>query len=88
MVASNDPDEMEKAIKYNNLIGNCIVLQNIIDYTHVIYQLKKEGISFTREDLSRISPYMTGHIRRFGDIIIDLDQRLENVDMIKNIRLF
>jgi TnpA family transposase len=81
MVASNDPDEMEKAIKYNNLIGNCVVLQNIIDYTHVIYQLKKEA-------LSRISPYMTAHIRRFGDIIIDLDQRLENIDMIKNIQLF
>ena len=40
IVASNDPDEMEKAIKYNALIANGVVLQNIIDYsTSSIYQL-------------------------------------------------
>lgn len=64
------------------------LFSDIIDYTYVIYQLQKEGITFTREDLSRISPYMTGHIRRFGDIIIDLEQRLENIDIIRNIQLF
>ncbi len=88
IVASNDPDEMEKAIKYNALIANCIVLQNIIDYTYVIHQLQQEGYEITKEDAARISPYMTEHLKRFGDFIIDLEKLPENTEMIKNARLF
>ena len=33
LVASNDPDEMEKAVKHTDLIANCIMLQNVIDIT-------------------------------------------------------
>jgi TnpA family transposase len=88
IVASNDPDEMEKAIKYNALIANCIVLQNIIDYSYVIYQLQQEAHEITKEDASRISPYMTEHLKRFGDFIIDLEKLPENTEMIKNARLF
>ena len=40
IVASNDPDEMEKAIKYNLLTCNCIILQNIIDLTETIVSLQ------------------------------------------------
>lgn len=88
IVASNDPDEMEKAIKYNALIANGIVLQNIIDYSASIYQLQQEGYEITKEDASRISPYMTEHIKRFGEYIIDLEKQPENIEMIKNARLF
>jgi len=33
IVASNDPDEMEKAIKYNLLVSNCLIMQNMVDLT-------------------------------------------------------
>lgn len=88
IVASNDPEEMEKAIKYNALIANCIVLQNIIDYSYAIYQLQQEGYEITKEDAARISPYLTEHIKRFGDYIIDLAKLPENTEMIRNARLF
>lgn len=86
--ASNDPDEMEKAIKYNALLANCLVLHNIIDYSAGIYQLKQEDREITKEDASRISPYMTEHLKRFGDFIIDLEKLPENTEIIRNARLF
>lgn len=88
IVASNNPDEMEKAIKYNALIANCVVLQNVIDYSYVIHQLQQEEYAITKEDAARISPYITEHLKRFGDYIIDLDRLPENIELIKNARLF
>lgn len=79
---------MEKAVKYNSLLPNCLILQNIIDYSSVIYQLKQEGHEVMKEDFSRISPYMTEHLKRFGDFIIDLEKLPENIDMIREAHLF
>lgn len=79
---------MEKAIKYNALIANCIVLQNTIDYSYAIYQLQQEGHKITKEDAARISPYMTEHLKRFGDFVIDLENLPENTEMIRNACLF
>jgi TnpA family transposase len=88
IVASNDPDEMEKAVKYNALIANCIVLHNIIDYSYSIHQLQQEGYDIVKEDVARISPYLTDHLKRFGDYVLDMKTLPENIDMIKNARLF
>jgi TnpA family transposase len=88
IVASNDPDQMEKAIKYNALIANCIVLQNTVDYSYVIHQLQQEEDEITKEDAARLSPYMTEHLKRFGDYFIDMKTLQENIEMIKNARLF
>lgn len=88
IVASNDPDEMEKAVKYNALIANCIVLHNIIDYSYSIHQLQQEGYDIVKEDVARISPYLTEHLKRFGDYVLDMNTLPENIDMIKNARLF
>lgn len=88
IVASNDPDEMEKAIKYNAFIANCAVLQTTIDYTYGIHQLQQEGYEITKEDAARLSPYMTEHMKRFGDFVIDLERLPENIELIRNARLF
>ena len=37
IVASNDPDEMEKAIKYNTIVTDSIILQNLADISQIIY---------------------------------------------------
>ncbi|PWN13310.1 hypothetical protein CU072_22970 [Bacillus thuringiensis] len=39
-----------------------------------VWQLKKEGYSFSRQDLERLSPYVTRHIKHFGDYVIDLQK--------------
>jgi TnpA family transposase len=88
LVASNDPDEMEKAIKYNDLIANCIMLQNVIDITNICHELEKEGYKFTAEDLSYLSPYMTEHIKRFGEYILDLIKKPENLRQIMDRAVF
>ena len=74
LVASNDPNEMEKAIKYNDIVTNSIILQNVIDMSEIIYQLRSEGIDTSKEDVSFLSPYITAHIKRFGDFQVDLQK--------------
>ena len=88
LVASNDPDEMEKAVKHNDLIANCIMLQNVIDITDVCHALIEEGYTITEEDLSHMSPYMTEQIKRFGEYILDLARRPANLSAIRDKFLF
>ena len=79
ITATNNPDEMEKAIKYNSLIANAIILQNVIDITNICNELKKEGWIITKEDISYISPYLTGGIKRFGEYILELNVTLPSL---------
>lgn len=72
LVASNDEDEMEKAVKYNDIITNSVILQNIIDMSDSIYQLTQAGAEIREEDIASLSPYITEHIKRFGDYTIDM----------------
>ena len=88
LVASNDPDEMEKAVKHNDLIANCIMLQNVIDITDVCYALIQEGYEITEEDLSHMSPYITEHLKRFGEYVLDLDRPPANLNMTRDKPLF
>jgi TnpA family transposase len=88
IVASNDPDEMEKAIKYNLLINNCVILQNIVDLTETIHKLQSSGVNITKEDIARLSPYITSHIKRFGDYFLDLGVKPIDVERVKNLCLF
>jgi TnpA family transposase len=75
LVASNDEDEMEKAVKYNDIITNSIILQNIIDMSNVIHQLTQEGAEIREDDIASVSPYITEHIKRFGDYTIDVHRQ-------------
>lgn len=81
LVASNDEKEMEKAIKYNDIITNSIILQNIIDITDIILQLTAEGHSIRKVDVAFLSPYITKHIKRYGNYIVDLLQIPKDVQL-------
>ncbi len=88
LVASNDPDEMEKAVKHNDLIANCIMLQNVIDISDVCHALIQEGYTITAEDLSHMSPYITEQIKRFGEYVLDLARRPANMYLTRDRTLF
>ncbi|HHT9935122.1 TPA: Tn3 family transposase [Legionella pneumophila] len=88
LVASNDPDEMEKAVKHTDLIANCIMLQNVIDITDIYHALIQEGYTITEEDLSHMSPYITEQIKRFGEYVLDLTRRPANLQATRNKFLF
>ena len=72
LVASNDEDEMEKAVKYNDIITNSVILQNTIDMSEIVHQLTQEGAEIREDDIACLSPYLTEHIKRFGDYLIDM----------------
>lgn len=73
VIGENDPLEQEKAIKYNDLVANAVVFSNAVEQTRIIKKLMREGWKITREDVAVLSPYVTTHIKRFGDYIIDVD---------------
>ena len=88
IVASNDTNEMEKAIKYNTLLTNMVILQNVIDISRIIQQLRVEGWSITAADLAKLSPYITEHLKRFGDYILNMEQNEGGVEEIRGRTLF
>ena len=47
-------------------MANAVMLHNVVDLTATLSQLAEEGYPVTRELVSRLSPYQTEHIRRFG----------------------
>ncbi len=69
---------MEKAIKYNALVTNSLILQTMIDVSSIVQELRCEKWSVTSADLAFLSPYLTEHIKRFGDYTINLDQKYKN----------
>ncbi len=69
---TGDPIEMEKRIKYADLIANIVMLHNVIDLTDVLNDMNAEGEPVTKELVERLSPYITQHIRRFGRYHLDM----------------
>ncbi|HRH45667.1 MAG TPA: Tn3 family transposase [Pyrinomonadaceae bacterium] len=74
ILQENDPEEQEKLIKYNTLVANALIFQNVIDQTRIIQNLKLEEFEVKAEDLKILSPYLTAHIKRFGDYVVDLTE--------------
>ncbi|MEG0672316.1 Tn3 family transposase [Clostridium sp.] len=81
IISENDPDEQEKRIKYNDLVSNAVILQNVVDMTHILKQLATNGVEFSKSDVASLSPYLTRHIKRFGDYVIDLKNIPNAIDM-------
>ncbi len=73
VLSENDPEEQEKRMKFNELLANSLILQNAADITEALKALAKEGHEIRREDVAQLSPYLTGHVKRFGDYVIDLE---------------
>ena len=48
------------------------MLHNVVDMTNVLRELQQEGICVTPEVVARLSPYLTEHIKRFGQYFLDM----------------
>ena len=77
VVAENDPDEQQKFIRYNDLLASAVILQNVIDMSRIVQDLRTEGWTITEEDLTFLSPYLTPGVKRFGEYGVDFDRDLE-----------
>ena len=72
VLRSGDPVEQEKRIKYRDLVANAVMLHNVVDMTTVLRELQQEGICVTPEIVKHLSPYLTEHIKRFGQYFLDM----------------
>ena len=64
--------EQEKRIKYRDLVANTVMLHNVVDMTNALYDLQQDGVRITPELVARLSPYLTEHIKRFGQYLVDM----------------
>ncbi|MEM7757726.1 MAG: Tn3 family transposase [Cyanobacteria bacterium P01_A01_bin.40] len=72
-ITDNDPLEQEKRLKYLDLVANSIILQNAFDISSIIRSLSVEGYVIKPRTLATLSPYLTGHLKRYDDYIVDFD---------------
>ncbi|MCP3672542.1 MAG: transposase [Gammaproteobacteria bacterium] len=87
LVASNDDKEMEKAIKYNGILTNAVILQNTVDMSNAINELSAEGMTVRKSDLAYLSPYPVRHLKRFGDFVVDLQNAPGPIDRSQRLNL-
>jgi hypothetical protein len=74
IITTNNREEMEKRIKYNDLVANAVIFHNVVDLTNIFQQLKREGYLLDKDDVAALSPYLTSHIKRFGDYLVDFSE--------------
>lgn len=77
-IPTNDPDEQQKRLRYNDLLAMAIILHNVVDMTRILEQLKEEGYPVNERDEDFLSPYTSAHIKRFGDYHIDVSRQMED----------
>lgn len=79
VLRSGDPVEQEKRIKYRDLVANAVMLHNVVDMTKVLATLQQEGVEVTPEIAKCFSPYLTEHLKRFGQYLLDITVQPEPV---------
>ena len=74
VITENSRDEQRKVIKYNHLVANCLIFHNVYSLTRVIGQLQDEREDVPKAALACVSPYLTEHINRFGDYVLNMNR--------------
>lgn len=72
LMAENDPEEMQKRVRYTDIIANALMVQNVADLTKALEILEQRGYPIKSEDVEHLSAYMTEHLQRFGDYTLKM----------------
>jgi hypothetical protein len=72
VITENDPIEQEKRLKYLDLVASAVILQNTVDMSLAIQKLMSQGEVIHKRHLAALSPYLTRHIKRYGDYVVNL----------------
>jgi TnpA family transposase len=80
LLAENDRDEQRKLIKYNHLVANCLIFYNVCAMTKALHKMRSEGMRLDADTLARLSPYLTGHVNRFGEYRLNLNRQPGPID--------
>lgn len=71
-ITENDPIEQEKRLKYLDLVASAVILHNTVDMSLAIQTLMSQGEVIPMRHLVALSPYITRHIKRYGDYVVNL----------------
>lgn len=74
VITKNDLVEQEKRLKYLDLVASAVILQNTFDMSLAIQALSAEGYPISYKALANLSPYITRHLKRYGDYVVDLQK--------------
>jgi hypothetical protein len=44
----------------------------VVDMTNALVALQQEGVCIAPETASHLSPYLNGHLKRFGQYVLDM----------------
>ncbi len=75
VIAENVRHEQRKVIKYNHLVANMVILNNVQSMSRVLKELQQQGHPVDEAILKGLSPYRSSHINRFGDYMLDLSRK-------------
>jgi hypothetical protein len=87
VISCNYFDEQEKSIKYNDLIANIAMLQNVVDMSLIIQDLRKSNIIVNEEDLAFLSLYITNNTKRSGNCGTDIMNKLPDLERFMKISM-
>jgi TnpA family transposase/antitoxin (DNA-binding transcriptional repressor) of toxin-antitoxin stability system len=73
VITENDPEEQEKRLKYLDLVASAVIFQNAVDMSLAVQALSAQGYPIDREALATLSPYITRHLKRYGEYVVDLE---------------
>jgi TnpA family transposase len=85
IIRENDRHEQSKIIRYQHLVANMVMLNNVEQMSRLLEQLRDEGVEISPEVLSGLSPYRTAHINRFGDYTVDTAKAVIPMDFTRRI---
>ncbi|MBT4498628.1 MAG: Tn3 family transposase [Gemmatimonadetes bacterium] len=63
--------------------NDVIMLHNVFDLTQVLTEMSEEGYIVTPARAQRLSPHMTEHIKRFGQYVLDMEEKPEPLQLQK-----
>ncbi|WP_169220593.1 Tn3 family transposase [Brasilonema sp. UFV-L1] len=71
-ITENDPIEQEKRFKYLDLVASAVILHNTVDMSLAIQTLMAQGEPVHQRYIKALSPFITRHIKRYGDYVVNL----------------
>ena len=74
IIATNIREEQRKFLKYNHLVANCLIFQNVFEVSRILHELVQEGYKVDPAAVAGLSPYLRRHINRFGRYSLDVNR--------------
>jgi hypothetical protein len=87
LAAEGVRDEQRKFIKYNHLVANLLIFHNVVTMSKALERLIAEGYAVDADLIACSSPYLTGHLNRFGRYELNRERVPEPLESIREFRM-